>query len=93
MNGNNFYLDMQEFSKKVNCFVANGRYTPKKNGKINKYALYVVNLFNSFTSPIQENIDKLVDYAKKNFKFDSVEITNGDQCCWLTFINLVVEDN
>lgn len=93
MNGNNFYLDMQRFSKKVNCFVANGRYTPQKNGKVNEYALYVVNLLNSFASPTQENIDKLVDYAKKNFKFDSVEINNGYRCYWLTFINLVVEDN
>ena len=93
MNGNNFYLDMQRFSKKVNCFVANGRYTPQKNGKVNEYALHVVNLLNSFTSPTQENIDKLVDYAKKNFKFDSVEINNGYRCYWLTFINLVVEDN
>ena len=93
MISNNFYLDMQSFSKKVNCFVANGRYTPQKNGKINEYTLYVVNLFNNFSSPTQEDIDKLVDYAKKNFKFDSVEITNGVRCYWLTFTNLVVEDN
>ena len=37
MNGDNFYLNMQNFSKKVHCFVANGLYTPKKNGIINEY--------------------------------------------------------
>ena len=81
---------MQKFSTKVDCFVANGTYTPKKNGRINKYNLYVANLFNNYSAPKQENINKLIDYAKKNYKFDSVEITNKNCCSWLTFTNLAV---
>ena len=88
MSGDNFYLNMQNFSKKVDCFVANGLYTSKKNGIINEYRLYVANLFNSYSAPKQENLDKLIDYAKKNFKFDSVKIDNKNYCSWLMFTNL-----
>lgn len=42
---NNFYLRLQKESKKHNCFVANGTYTPPKNGKIETYILYVKDLF------------------------------------------------
>ena len=91
MNGDNFYLNMQNFSKKVDCFVANGLYTPKKNGIINEYRLYVANLFNIYSAPKQENLDKLIDYAKKNFKFGSVKIYNKICCSWLIFTNLAAQ--
>jgi hypothetical protein len=89
MSGNNFYIDMQKFSTKVDCYVANGTHTPERNGRISEYNLYVNDLLNEYIAPKQKNLDKLINYAKK-FKFDSVKITNKKYCSWLTFTNLVV---
>lgn len=91
MNGKDFYLDMQKFSTKVDCFVANGTHTPERNGRISVYNLHVNNFSNKYIAPKQENLNKLIDYAKKNFKFDSVKITKKFYCSWLSFINLKVQ--
>jgi len=85
---NNFYLKLQKESEKLGCFVANGTYTPPKNGKIETYNLYVKDLF-SYLPPRKRSIEKLIDFAKKRFSFDSVSVKEKGQTTLITFNNLM----
>jgi hypothetical protein len=89
---NDFYRTLQKVSyKECNCYVANGRYTPQENGKIKEYVIYVTNWFPNDRAPSKDSINKLVTFASKEFKFDSVAIKEKTSITALVFSNLVVE--
>ena len=90
---NNFYRTLQEVSyKECNCYVANGRYTPQKNGKIKEYVIYVTDWFSPYyRAPSKDSINKLIAFASKEFKFDTVVVKEKLLITALVFSNLVVE--
>jgi len=89
---NDFYRTLQKVSyKECNCYVENGRYTPQKNGKIEEYVIYVTDWIFNNKAPSKDSINKLVSFASKEFKFDSVAIKEKTYITALVFSNLVVE--
>jgi hypothetical protein len=89
---NDFYRTLQKVSyKECNCYVANGRYTPQENGKIKEYVIYVTDWCSNYRAPSKDSINKLVSFASKEFKFDTVAIKEKTYITALVFSNLVVE--
>lgn len=89
---NDFYRTLQKVSyKECNCYVANGMYTTPKNGKIKEYVIYVTDWLFNYRAPSKDSINKLVTFASKEFKFDTVAIKEKTCITALVFSNLVVE--
>jgi len=63
----------------------------KKNGKIEEYVIYVTDWIFNNKAPSKDSINKLVSFASKEFKFDTVAIKEKTYITALVFSNLVVE--
>jgi hypothetical protein len=89
---NDFYRTLQKASyKECNCYVANGVYTPPKNGKIEKYIVYITGWTSNYRAPSKGSINKLIAFANKEFEFDSVIAKEKGHITALVFSGLVVK--
>jgi len=89
---NDFYRTLQKVSyKECNCYVENGMYTPPKNGKIEKYIIYITDWTSNHKTPSKDSINKLIAFANKEFEFDSVVVEERAYITVLVFSGLVVK--